>query len=269
MQQLNSNPINAKRRTFFWALMLASASALLLPFRAIAAVWNGAAFAAEKLDKAQKDLGISAEILSKEIEIIAPDRAENGAIVQVEVKSSIPNTEAFALFVEKNPTVLIANYMFTNGASPHIVTRIKMAETSEIKVIVKAGNRYFTASKKVEVLENGCGGGGSINENFDPSIKLRAKLVGNKTEVKAIIVHPMHTGRGKADSGELIAAHFIQTVNVVLNEKTVLDAQCGTGISRNPYLTFYLDGAKLGDTIRLHWHDNLGYEGVGSVQVSQ
>jgi sulfur-oxidizing protein SoxY len=32
-----------------------------------------------------------------------------------------------------------------------------MAETSDIKIIVKAGSQYFTASKNVVVLENGCG----------------------------------------------------------------------------------------------------------------
>ena len=47
--------------------------------------------------------------------------------------------------------------MFSNGAQPFVVTRIKMAETSYIKVVVKAGNQYFSNTKSVEVLENGCG----------------------------------------------------------------------------------------------------------------
>jgi sulfur-oxidizing protein SoxY len=149
--------LNAKRRAFLGVIMTASLSALILPCRAIAAIWNKSAFEATQLDKAEKDLGVTDELTSKEIEIIAPDRAENGAIVQVEVKSHIPNTEAIAVFVEKNPTALIGNYMFSNGTLPHIVTRIKMAETSDIKIVVKAGTQYFTNSKSVVVLENGCG----------------------------------------------------------------------------------------------------------------
>jgi sulfur-oxidizing protein SoxY len=58
--------------------------------------------------------------------------------------------------VDKNPTPLIANFMFSHGAEPYVVTRIKMAETSDIKVIVKAGNAYYTHSRNVVVLENGC-----------------------------------------------------------------------------------------------------------------
>ena len=149
--------INSKRRVFLGVIIAATASALLLPLRAVAALWNKAAFDAIKLDDAAKNLAINAEIPSKDIEIIAPDRAENGAIVQIEVTSRIPNTEAIAVFVEKNPTALIGNFMFSNGAMPFVITRIKMAEDSDVKVVVKAGEKYYTNSKKVVVLENGCG----------------------------------------------------------------------------------------------------------------
>ena len=149
--------VNSKRRAFLNVLAVGLGGALLLPLRAVAALWNKAAFEANKLDEAEKGLAINAEILSKDIEIIAPDRAENGAIVQIEITSRIPNTEAIAVFVEKNPTALIGNFMFSNGALPQIITRIKMAETSDIKIIVKAGNQYYSNTKNVVVLENGCG----------------------------------------------------------------------------------------------------------------
>ncbi len=87
---------------------------------------------------------------------MAPDFAENGAVVQVEVRSRIAGTEAIAILVDKNPTPLIANFMFSNGAEPAVVTRIKMAETSNLQVIVKAGDRYFSAAKQVEVSLSGC-----------------------------------------------------------------------------------------------------------------
>ena len=148
--------INSKRRDFLGVILTATASALLLPLRAVAALWNKAAFDAIKLNDATKNLAINAETPSRDIEIIAPDRAENGAIVQLEITSRIPNTEAIAVFVEKNPTALIGNFMFSNGALPQIVTRIKMAETSDIKIIVKAGNQYYSNAKNVVVLESGC-----------------------------------------------------------------------------------------------------------------
>jgi sulfur-oxidizing protein SoxY len=83
--------------------------------------------------------------------------AENGAIIQIEVTSRIPGTEAIAILAEKNPTPLIANFMFSNGAEPYLITRIKMAETADLKIIVKAGDKYYSASRRIEVALGGCG----------------------------------------------------------------------------------------------------------------
>ncbi len=129
----------------------------LAPIKALAALWNKTAFEAIRLGDAAKQLNIKDELPSEAIQILAPDRAENGAIVQVEVFSQLANTEAIAIFVDKNPTPLIANFMFSHGALPYVVTRIKMAETSDIKVVAKVGTQYFTHRKSVVVLENGCG----------------------------------------------------------------------------------------------------------------
>jgi len=146
-----------KRRGFILMSGAALLSGLLLPLRALAAVWNKAAFEATTLAGATQGLQVGKETPSADITVNAPDRAENGAVVQVEVISRIPGTEAIAIVVEHNPTPLIANFMFAKGADPYVVTRIKMAETAEVKAIVKVGSRYFTAGKQVEVLENGCG----------------------------------------------------------------------------------------------------------------
>ncbi len=146
------------QRREFLTLLAGAIAAMLMPINALATAWNKTAFEATRLADATKNLGIGSEIASsEEVEIIAPDRAENGAIVQIEVTSHIPNTESISVLVEHNPTVLIGHFVFSNGALSYLVTRIKMAETSDIKIIVKAGDGYFTASKNVVVLENGCG----------------------------------------------------------------------------------------------------------------
>ena len=260
-----------QRRAFLTMLVTGLGAACLLPPRtvmgAMATAWNKSAFDAVGLADALKSLAIGNLSSAKELQIVAPDKAENGAIIQIEATSLLPNTEAIYVLVDKNPTALLGKYEFKNGAQPFFVTRIKMAETSDVTLIAKVGEQFYSVSKKVEVLENGCGGGGSANEKFEPSMKLRAKLVGDTTEVKAIIIHPMHTGRGKADNGELIPAHFIQTAAISLNDKPILEMQLGTGISKNPYLTFRVKGAKIGDKINVTWLDNLGKTGTGNVDV--
>lgn len=146
-----------QRRNFLTMILGAAAIMLTSPMQALAAVWNKRAFEAVKLNEAVNNLAIETVIPSADIDIIAPDRAENGAIVQIEITSRIPNTQAISVLVEKNPTALIGHFAFSNGALAHLVTRIKMADTSDVKVIVKAGNQHFSAAKNVVVLENGCG----------------------------------------------------------------------------------------------------------------
>ena len=103
---------------------------------------------------------------------------------------------------------------------------------------------------------------------METNMKMRAKLTGEVTEVKVIISHPMETGRKKDDAGQIIPAHFIQLVTAILNAKLVLEIQWGTGISKNPYLTFYVKGAKVADKIVVTWFDNLGNTGTGEVMIT-
>ena len=145
-----------QRRKFLKALFAASALAML-PIKAFAAIWNTPAFQATKLQESLAAMQISNVTVSNDIQIIAPDKAENGAVVQIEITSLVPNTESIAIFVENNPTALIANFVFGEGADGFVITRIKMAETSDVQAVIKSNNRYYSAKKRVEVLENGCG----------------------------------------------------------------------------------------------------------------
>lgn len=142
------------------SLLKAGASLLglaaLAPLKALAAVWNKPAFESPSVEGALQGLHATQIGPSRDIVLVAPQLAENGAIVQIEVESRIPGTEAIAILSEKNPTPLIANFVFADGAEPYIVTRIKMAETSELKAIVKAGDKYYSVSRKVEVAVGGC-----------------------------------------------------------------------------------------------------------------
>ncbi len=91
------------------------------------------------------------------------------------------------------------------------------------------------------------------------SIKIRAKDKNGITTVKALINHPMETGlRKDSKTGKMIPAHFIQQVTCEHNGKSVLNAQWGTAISKNPYLSFRIRNAKKGDELKLSWTDNTG-----------
>ncbi|MDO9220916.1 MAG: thiosulfate oxidation carrier protein SoxY [Thiobacillus sp.] len=136
---------------------IAVAAGLLKPTQAMAA-WNAAAFDAKNVGDAMKGLGISSPVDSKDIVIKAPDIAENGAVVPVEVTSKIPGTTSIAIIAEKNGTPLVGDFTLSGGAQGFISTRIKMGQTSLVRAVVKAGGKSYTAAKEVKVTIGGCGG---------------------------------------------------------------------------------------------------------------
>jgi sulfur-oxidizing protein SoxY len=145
------------RRTLLKTLI---GSVALLNLQSLSAAQaNRAAFEAKTLDEALKSLGAGSASESKDIVIKAPDIAEDGAIVPIEVTSKIPNTQSISLLVDKNPFPLIATYDFANGAEGFVSTRIKMGETSKVRVLVNAGGKLYTASKEIKVTIGGCGDG--------------------------------------------------------------------------------------------------------------
>lgn len=101
------------------------------------------------------------------------------------------------------------------------------------------------------------------------SIKMRATLGDDGvTTIKILISHPMDTGLEKdKKTGSLIPAHFIQEVVCEHNGTSVLTAEWGPAISKNPYLSFRFKGAKAGDTVKLNWVDNQGNSDSDEVTI--
>jgi sulfur-oxidizing protein SoxY len=88
-----------------------------------------------------------------------PQIAENGAVVPISVSSKIPGTDAIAIFIEKNPNKLAANFYFPEGTAPALSTRVKMSESSLVHALVKTkDNKYFLATREIKVTLGGCGG---------------------------------------------------------------------------------------------------------------
>ena len=99
-------------------------------------------------------------------------------------------------------------------------------------------------------------------------IKIRAKMEGDVADVKVLMSHPMETGQRKNEKGEIVPLHFIQSVIAIHNGKTVLDAQWGQAVARNPFLGFRVKGAKPGDKITVSWLDNTGDKGSVETTVA-
>jgi sulfur-oxidizing protein SoxY len=78
-------------------------------------------------------------------------------VVQVAITSRIPNTQIIAIIVEKNPFPLAASFDIMPGSESYVLTRLKIGQTTDVRVIVKADGKFHTAAKEVKVTVGGCG----------------------------------------------------------------------------------------------------------------
>ena len=132
---------------------------LLLPGRVIAAEWNKTAFTALNVGEALKAWGAANAAESRDIVIIAPEIAENGAKVEIDVTSQVPATRSIAVFADRNPMPLCAAIDFSGGALPYCRVQIKLAESTRVRAVIKgADGKTYVAFREIKVTLGGCGG---------------------------------------------------------------------------------------------------------------
>jgi sulfur-oxidizing protein SoxZ len=101
------------------------------------------------------------------------------------------------------------------------------------------------------------------------SIKMKAKAENGETTVKALIKHPMETGRRKEKGSEkLIPAHYIKEVTCSYQGEPLLTTEWGPTISKNPFLSFKFTGGAAGEKVELSWTDNKGTSESSSATIT-
>jgi len=146
--------MNPLRRT----LLAAAAAILLKPFAALAATWNKDGFGAKTTADALKTLGATQPLPSKDLLIEAPEIAENGAVVPIEITSNVPGTTSIAVLIDKNPFPLVGKFDFMEGALPFVKLNAKVGESSEVRVVAEARGKHYVATQEIKVTIGGCGG---------------------------------------------------------------------------------------------------------------
>ena len=156
MDQSRRNVLKAGGGAGLYALL--AAAGIMRPDAALAADWNQKAFEAKNLKDAFDALGAGNRVSSADIVMTAPEIAENGAVVPIGAVSKLPGTESIAILIARNPTALAASFDIPAGTEPGVSTRVKLAETSDVYVLVKAQGKYYVTKKEIKVTIGGCGG---------------------------------------------------------------------------------------------------------------
>jgi sulfur-oxidizing protein SoxZ len=101
----------------------------------------------------------------------------------------------------------------------------------------------------------------------DP-MRIRAKVSGDKAEVRVLMSHEMESGMAKDSAGNLKPAHHITDVSASVNGKVVMTAEWGGSVSKNPFLQFVAKGVKAGDKVSVTWTDNKGETRTDEATIS-
>lgn len=84
---------------------------------------------------------------------------------------------------------------------------------------------------------------------------------GEIIEIKALITHVMETGNRKDADGKPIRRNIINTFTAHYDGVLVFKANLGSGISANPYLSFFLKVPGPGE-LTVSWLDDDGGETI-------
>jgi sulfur-oxidizing protein SoxZ len=98
--------------------------------------------------------------------------------------------------------------------------------------------------------------------------RIRAQRAGATTQVRVLMSHDMESGFRKDAAGAEVAPWYIQDVKVMLNGQVVVAAQWGRTVSKDPFLEFSVNGARVDDKVEVSWTDNRGDTRSDEVRVS-
>lgn len=101
----------------------------------------------------------------------------------------------------------------------------------------------------------------------DP-MRIRAQASNGNALVRVLMSHEMETGQRKDAAGKVIPAWHITEVDVALNGKSVMTAEWGPAVAKNPFLQFTVKGAKAGDKVTVTWKDNKGESRTDEASVT-
>lgn len=90
---------------------------------------------------------------------------------------------------------------------------------------------------------------------------------GEPFEVRVLLQHPMETGFRRDLNGREIPMNIVDKLSCTLGGRVVFRAELGSGMSANPYLSFFAVAAESGELV-VEWSDDRGDKGSATAAVS-
>ncbi len=214
------------------------------------------------------------------IELTAPYRAEDPALVPIQITSKIPQAKdkyikTITLFIDNNPVPFSAAFHFTpDSGRADLAMRVRVNAYSFVRAVAETSDGALSMTKAFVKASGGCSA--PIGTDLEAAMarlgKMKFKLedtaaAEKPTLAQLLISHPNITGLQMDQISRLIKpAHFVDEVKVTFNGKPVLTAQTDIAISADPNFRFYFVPDGPGE-LKAEIKDNTGKQFSASYEM--
>ena len=187
------------------------------------------------------------------IELDAPVRAEDPALVPLKINTKIKQTndsyiKKILVLVDKNPFPFVGEFEFSPySGKADLAMRIRVNTYSYIRAIAEMNDGKLYMSKKYVKASGGCSA--PVGADLDAAMQRLGKMKfrldeGIKTKeptlVQLLISHPNLSGMQMDQVTRFIKkSHFVEQMKVSFNDKPILTAKTDIAISSDPNFRFY------------------------------
>ncbi|MCB1754044.1 MAG: quinoprotein dehydrogenase-associated SoxYZ-like carrier [Gammaproteobacteria bacterium] len=196
------------------------------------------------------------------IQIEAPKRAEDPALLPLKIKTGIPQSEqhyikSVSLIIDRNPDPLAGVFHFTpDNGKADLELRVRLDQYSHVRAIAEMNDGKLYMTSRYVKGSGGCSApaAGDLAAAMARlgKIKLQTGAPSADTDSPLVsamlrISHPNITGMQKNQMTQLFyPSHYVQEVKVKLDDKPIFSAELGISISENPSFLFYLSPEQSG-----------------------
>ncbi len=197
--------------------------------------------------------GKSIEESDTVIELDAPLRAEDPALVPLKINSKVNQTSGsyikkILVLVDKNPFPYVGEFEFSpHSGKADLAMRIRINTYSYVRAIAEMNDGKLYMSKKYVKASGGCSA--PVGADLDAALQRLGKMKfrlddGIKTKeptlVQLLISHPNLSGMQMDQVTRFVRkSHFVKQMKVSFNDEPILTAKTDIAISSDPNFRFY------------------------------
>lgn len=188
------------------------------------------------------------------IELEAPSRAHDAALVEVAVRALVPQTperyvRAIHLLIDRNPAPRAAVFKLSPATgSASITTRIRVNEYTPVRAVAETNDGALFMVERFVKASGGCSAPASKDKEAAYARLGKMKLIeparfvaGDPNELRLLISHPQYSGMQIDQlTRNWIPADHLETVRILWNGELLVEIEADISLSEDPLVGFHL-----------------------------